>query len=137
MTETLRQRIARHEGKKLKPYRDSLGKLTIGIGRCLDTKGISDEEAFYLLDNDIAEVKQQVAKALPWIQYMDDVRRDVLFEMAFQLGVNGLLAFKNTLAYTKAGDYVSASKNMLQSAWATQTPNRAEELAEIMKTGKA
>jgi lysozyme len=136
MIETLEQRLLRHEGIRLRAYKDSIGKLTIGVGRCLETKGISEDEAMYMLKNDIDPVKEGVAQAFPWILGLDDARKDVLYEMAFQLGVNGLSGFKAMLVAVRDKDWPSASKSMLQSAWHTQTPNRCEELAEIMLTGE-
>lgn len=133
--ETLQDRIQRHEGLRLAPYRDSLGKLTIGVGRCLDTKGISREEALYLLDNDLAYVKEHVDTALPWTLGLDDARKGILYEMAFQLGINGLLAFKNMLAAMRDHNWDSAAQNMLNSAWNIQTPVRCRELADIMLKG--
>lgn len=133
--ETLRDRIIRHEGVSLVPYKDTLGKLTIGVGRCLDTQGISQDEAQYLLDNDIENVVAKVNSSLPWVQSLDDRRRDVLYEMAFQLGINGLLGFKNTLAAINANNWSSASVAMLNSAWHKQTPKRCEELANIILNG--
>ncbi len=137
MIETLEQRISRHEGTKLKPYKDSRGFLTIGTGRCLDTKGISVDEALYMLRNDIKACQQAVTSNLPWVTGLDDLRREVLVEMAFQLGINGLLGFKHFLEYAQFHQYDSAADEMLKSAWHTQTPRRCEELAEIMRTGAA
>ena len=81
--ETLRERIARHEGIRLTPYRDSVGKLTIGIGRNLDDLGITLEEAHHLLDNDIAECTVVVAKCLPWTANQPPLIVEVLTEMTF------------------------------------------------------
>lgn len=133
--ESLKDRIVRHESLRLAPYRDTMGKLTIGVGRCLDTKGISRDEALYLLDNDIAYVKEHAASAFPWILGLDDARKDVLFEMVFQLGINGVLSFKNMLAAMRDHNWPSAATNMLSSAWHKQTPARCEELAAIMLNG--
>lgn len=133
--ETLIDRITRHEGVRLKPYRDSLGKLSIGVGRCLDTNGISHDEAVVLLDNDIAKVTDQVQRAFPWTDFIDDTRRDVLIEMAFQLGIHGLMGFPKMLAALQAEDYDEAAKEMLDSAWHKQTPARCEELAGLMLKG--
>ncbi len=133
--ETLEERITRHEGLRLAPYRDTLGKLTIGVGRCLDTKGISRDEALYLLSNDIAYVREHVATAMPWILGLDDARKDVLFEMAFQLGISGLMGFPKMLAAIRDHDYNKASQEMINSTWHKQTPKRCEELAQIMMDG--
>lgn len=134
MTETLRNRIARHEGCKLKPYTDTVGKLTIGCGRNLTDKGISIDEAYALLDNDIAEVQRDVAANLPWTVNLPDQVREVLEEMAFQIGIYGLLQFKGTLKALQNGDYHGASESMLASLWANQTPVRAKELAAMVQS---
>lgn len=135
MTETLRQRLLRHEGMRLRAYKDSLGILTIGVGRNIENKGISEEEAFFLLDNDIEEVREAVTKALPWVGGLDDTRQGILFEMAFQLGLQGLLAFKNTLKAVQEERWGDAAQGMLSSKWHTQTPARCEELASLMLHG--
>ncbi len=136
MTETLRERLIRHEGLRLRIYRDIRGIISIGVGRNLQDRGISEEEAFHMLDNDIQWVMEQVDKALPWSVDLDELRREVLYEMAFQMGLNGLLGFKNTLVAIKDGKYDIAAQGMLNSQWHHQTPERCEELAKIIETGK-
>lgn len=136
MTESLRDRIARHEGFRSRPYKDSLGFMTIGYGRCLDTKGISQDEGLYLLDDDIGEATDRVIAALPWVEQMDDVRRGVLIEMAFQLGLDGLMAFKHMLAAAQQSIWDRAADEMLSSTWAQQTPARAQELTGLMRNGQ-
>lgn len=128
--------IKRDEGLRLSPYKDSLGKLTIGYGRCLDTKGISKDEAEYLLANDLHEVQISLAEKLPWITDLTLARQAVLYNMAFNMGVPGLLKFKETLADIKAGFYASAAKEMLDSLWAKQVGPRAVRLARQMETGE-
>jgi lysozyme len=135
MTESLRDRIARHEGFRSRPYKDSLGFLTIGYGRCLDIKGISQDEGLYLLDDDIGEATDELIGALGWTEQLDAVRRGVLVEMVFQLGLGGVLAFKHMLAAAQQGVWDRAADEMLSSEWAKQTPARAQELANIMRTG--
>jgi lysozyme len=129
----LRERIIKHEGIRLKPYRDSLGYLTIGIGRCLDKKGISQTEANILLLNDINDSLEAVRQNISFYNDLDDLRQEILVEMCFQMGTGGLLGFKKFLKHLKDGEYDKASKEMLRSDWAFQTPNRAQELADIMK----
>lgn len=128
--------LLKHEGLKLKPYRCTSGKLTIGVGRNLEDRGITKSEAMYLLSNDIADVIHQLKEKLPVFNVLDQTRQDVLVDMAFNMGVGGLLEFKNTLASIEKGHYRKASKQMLQSKWAKQVPNRAGELSEMMKTGE-
>jgi lysozyme len=152
VSETIEQRIERHEGLRLSAYRDSLGKLTIGVGRCLDThpfspieiahighdgrsKPITEEQAYWLLDRDIQACRITVEHSFPWATDMTQIRQEVLIEMVFQMGIVTLLKFVNTLAAMKAGNYDAAANGMLQSAWHSQTPARAEELANLMRMG--
>ena len=125
-----------HEGERLKPYRDTVGKLTIGVGRNLDDRGITREESAVLLANDIIEVEKELQRALPWVARLDEVRARVLLDMAFNMGIVGLLAFKRTLAAIEAGQYQQAATMMLDSKWAKQVGGRAERLSRMMATGK-
>lgn len=134
----LAQMLEAEEGRVSYAYPDSLGYLTIGIGRLIDKrKGgrLTDPEIDYLLANDIAEKTAEVARALPWISSLDPARRDVLIAMAFQMGTAGLLGFRNTLELVRTGDYKAAGRGMMQSRWAEQTPKRAQRMAQQMETG--
>lgn len=135
MTETLRQRLIRHEGIKLRPYPDTQGRLTIGVGRCLTSNGISYEEAYHLLDNDIENVQESVVQAFPWAVNLDPIRLSVIQEMVFQLGVAGVQAFPKMIQALKNRQYAIAASEMLNSVWHGQTPSRCEELANIMLNG--
>jgi lysozyme len=128
--------LKRHEGLRLKPYQCTADKMTIGYGRNLDDVGISQAEAETLLTNDIARAETQLLKALPWVKQLTQTRREVLINMAFNLGIVGLLKFKMTLSHIRAGRYASAADEMLKSRWALQVGKRANELAEQMRTGK-
>ncbi len=125
-----------HEGERLKPYRCTAGKLTIGVGRNLEDRGITAQESAYLLGNDIDHHWRQLVQALPWVTQLDAVRQQVLLDMAFNLGIAGLLGFKNTLATIRAGKYEQAAAMMLQSRWAGQVGRRAERLSRMIATGK-
>lgn len=131
----VRETLIRHEGLRLKPYRCSAGKLTIGVGRNLEDTGITELEAHWLLMNDITRVGDELLSALPWISKLDDVRQEVLCNMAFNLGTPGLLKFKRTLLAVQYGEYEAASRYMLESKWAKQVGARASELSQAMKTG--
>jgi len=135
MSETLAERIERHEGYRQFVYSDSLGHPTVGIGRALDTRGISRSEALYLLANDIERCTTEVRSALLWTVSLDETRFGVLVEMAFQLGTQGLMAFHATLGALARGDWEGAATQMLASKWAQQTPARAQELAQIIRSG--
>ena len=125
-----------HEGERLKPYRCTAGKLTIGVGRNLEDRGITAAESAMLLANDIAREETELVRALPWVAQLDEVRQRVLLDMSFNLGLAGLLGFKNTLAAIQAGDYQRGATMMLDSKWARQVGGRAERLSRMMATGK-
>jgi len=128
--------LIRHEGLRLKPYRDAKRKLTIGVGRNLDDAGITRAEALMLLDNDIATVRRDVTRAFPWFPGLDPVRKDVVLDMVFNLGLSGFRRFEKTIAAIRAGDWENAAREMLSSRWASQVGKRATELAAMMERGK-
>ena len=136
-TELIRQ-LKGDEGVIPHAYQDHLGFWTIGVGRLIDKRkngGLRPDEISYLLNNDIDDRINELNKRLPWFQNLDDARKGVLLNMSFQLGVEGLLGFVNTLKLIEAGKYENAAHAMLQSKWAKQTPQRAERMAEQMRTG--
>ncbi len=139
------------EGYRERPYLDTKQNVTIGIGDNLSLEGITTlEQANKKYPNGIsieqARTKAQVtitriANSLPYyikvFNDLDDVRQAVLIDMAYNMGVNGLLKFHDTLNFILAEDYVSASKEMLRSDWAIiDVPNRAKRLSIMMLTGE-
>ena len=132
---TLRDQLTRDEGIRLAPYRDTVGKLTIGCGRNLDDKGITRDEALYLLENDIAEVTLQVSRAFPWAGFLNDARRGVLINMAFNMGIERLKTFKNMLAAMDIGDWPTAADELMDSKYAKQVGERAARLRTQLITG--
>jgi lysozyme len=138
MITNLTEQLRRDEGEVLTAYPDSLGYLTIGVGRLIDKRkggGITSDESAYLLANDIKRKTDEVLKALPWASKLDPVRFAVIVNMAFQLGIAGLLGFKTTLSLIQGGNYAKAAENMTLSKWHTQTPARCERLAKQIATG--
>lgn len=139
MNDLVRQ-LRGDEGVKPHAYQDHLGFWTIGVGRLVDKRkpgsGLRPAEIDMLLANDIADREQELSHRLPWFSKLDAARQGVLLNMAFQLGVDGLLAFKITLALVEAGQYAEAANQMLKSLWARQTPQRAERMAKQMATGE-
>ena len=145
-----------HEGMVLEVYQDHLGIDTIGVGRNLEDRGITDGElafmnmlraeiyeqgiteahARFLLSNDIDIVEEELRNAHECIERLDDVRIRILLDMAFNMGVPRLCKFKNMWAGIHDGDYVRASAEMLDSRWATQVGQRSTRLSEAMKTGE-
>ncbi|MDY0327551.1 MAG: glycoside hydrolase family protein [Arcobacteraceae bacterium] len=134
--EKLKDSIKKHEGLQLKIYTCPAGKLTIGYGRNVEDRGITQKEANILLENDILDIKLELEDKLPLFKFLDDVRQNVLVEMAFNLGIKGLLQFKKTLEYISLKDYDNASKEMLNSKWANQVGKRAITLSNLLKKGE-
>lgn len=132
MRNELRADLIRDEGVRLKPYACTAGKQTIGIGRNLEDVGITTKEAHQLLDNDIDRVFLELDRNLPWWKTRTDPAQRAMANMAFQLGISGLLAFKKMLACLQAGDYEGARTHALDSKWAkSDTPARAERVAAL------
>lgn len=132
---TLREQLIRDERRAVKPYTDTVGKITIGVGRNLTDKGLSLAEVELLLDHDIADVELDLQDHLPWAGSLDDARQGVLKNMCFNLGLAGLLGFHRMLVALQAGDYLTAAKEMRTSKWAEQVGARAERLARQMESG--
>lgn len=135
MSDKLREMIKLHEGLELKPYVDSRGKLSIGYGRCLETAGISLEEAEMLLTNDLLDTRKRVELCFDWFNSIDSVRQDVIIMMAYNLGVTGLSKFYHMIDAIKAGDFQAAGDRMLESVWSRQVGNRSFVLFKMMKSG--
>jgi lysozyme len=133
----LRDMIKRHEGVETHCYKDHLGLETIGVGRCIaeGSLGLSDDEIDYLLDNDIVRCIKELTRSLPWFGSLDDVRKEALIDLCFNLGLTRLLGFKKALAAIEVSDWDTAKVELLDSRWATQVGNRAQEIAEMIRTG--
>ncbi len=146
------QRLSLHEGIKLNPYRCSAGFLTIGVGRNLDanplsleeikilgrrdlSSGITRQEAFLLLRRDIKKTVENCRRSISFFDSLDDERQYVLVDMAFNLGIKGLLKFKKMLMFIGVGNYRRAAAELLASRYAGQVRLRAERLAAVMRNG--
>ena len=136
MADKLTEMLVDHEGMHRKPYRCTAGKLTIGVGRNLDDRGISPDEAMYMLANDIKDARRELSAAFPWFDKLDDVRQAVLIDMHVNLGLSRLQGFRNTLALIGVGKYEAAAQEMLNSKWAEQVGRRAQRLSRMMATGR-
>ncbi len=125
--------LKRAEGLRLKPYRDSVGKLTIGYGRNLDDVGISKAEAEALLGADAAVACAELDRALPWWRDLPEPAARGLANMVFNLGLPRLLKFSRMLAALKSGDYGAAAIEAMDSKWARQVGDRAERIAALYR----
>jgi lysozyme len=132
----LKAQLISDEAIRLKPYYCTANKLTIGIGRNLEDVGISEAEAHFLFENDVARVERQVQRD-PDISgiYMrlDERRQEAILNMCFQLGLAGLKRFRRMWAALAMRDYERAYIEALDSNWAKQTPNRANRVANILR----
>jgi lysozyme len=141
MTDPIIAELVRDEGVRLKPYRDTVGKLTIGVGRNLDDVGVSQAEAEFLLANDVERTRADLDRAIPWWRGpspwkpVDPVRQRVLLNMAFNMGADEVARWPNWLAAVQSGNYEAASDSMLKTLWARQVGVRANRLSEMMRTG--
>jgi len=148
----LAEELRNDEGEKLTSYLDTKGYLTIGVGHLIDPKRganpspfgidlrnggkITEAQSEALLLMDIKEKAAELDRRLPWWRTLSDNRQRVLANMAFQLGVSGLLGFKKALAAIRAGEYVNARLHLLDSDWARHdSPKRARRLADRMVQG--
>jgi lysozyme len=133
--EDLKQQLIRHEGLELLPYKCTAGKLTIGVGRNIEDRGISYDEAMFLLENDLMLYTAELEKSFPVVKDLNDVRVLTLLNMAFNLGITKLRQFKMMWAAIEDNDFEAASQEMLNSKWARDVGNRSLELSEQMRTG--
>lgn len=132
---TLVERLIKHEGLRLRPYTCPAGKLTIGVGRNLEDRGITEDEAMMMLQNDIIACRKECYSNFIWYGEMDELRQEVILEMCFNLGIARLKGFKKMLKACELKNYTLASQEMLTSLWARQVGNRAKTLAKIMEKG--
>ena len=140
----LTEMLRRHEGVESHAYMCSQNFLTIGVGRNVDPGdegtsqglGLTEDEIDYLLENDIVRVAQELYDEYSWFPGLDDVRRDAIVDISFNLGQTRLRGFKNALAAMSEGNWEEASEQFLDSRWAQQVGNRAIELAEMIRTGE-
>ena len=151
------KKLVAHEGLRLEVYQDTLGINTIGIGRNLEDRGITNQElsdldipsiehvykygiteadAVYLATNDVEIVEEELLRAHPCVDSLDSVRQLILMDMAFNMGVPRLRKFKNMWAAIHNEDFITAAKEMLDSRWANQVKSRATKLAHAMHHGE-
>jgi len=138
MRENLVAMLKVHEGVETHAYKCSASKITVGVGRNIDPEGgigISDDEIDYLLQNDINRVYAELDSEYEWFSDLDEVRQDVMMDIAFNLGATKLRLFKKALLAMSVGDWDTAAEEWLDSRWAKQVKGRATELTEMIRTG--
>ena len=133
----LKRMLRKHEGKRHFAYRCSQGKLTIGVGRNIDEDGgigLSEEEIDYLLDADVVRCLRELS-VFEWFGELDEVRQDAMVSLCLNLGLPRLRSFKLALRAMKYNLYEEAASEFLDSKWASQVGHRANEIAEMIRTG--
>ena len=152
--EILKSEIIRDLGFSTTPQQCPSGKRITGVRRNLDDCPLTPDEfavvghdgrdekitleaASYLLGNDIKRTCDALNRVLPWWRHLDEVRRRVMVNLAFDLGIHGLLGFHTLLGWIRQGHYASAAGEMQLSTWAEQAGDRASRLARMMRTGVA
>ena len=142
--EKLLEMLRRHEGEvktngRHVAYKCPEGYWTVGIGRNIDPEngiGLSDEEVDFLLEHDIARVIKELATEYSWFNGLDDVRKDAMIDISFNLGATRLRGFRRALTAMEAGNYTEASTEFLDSRWAKQVGGRALELTDMIASGE-
>jgi len=131
----LKAELTRDEGIRFKPYKDSVGKLTIGCGHDLDDVPISYRAVMQILEDDILQAMGQLNGRIPWWVSLNEARQRALMNLCFQLGINGLLGFKQMLAALQDGDWQRAHDELINSKLNSQAPNRTGRTAQMLLTG--
>ena len=130
------EQIKLDEGLSLKPYQCTADKFTIGYGRNIEDNGITEDEAEYLLMNDIKSTQEELLANFEWFLMLSAPKQGVLINMCFNLGLTRFKQFKKMIAAIEMGDYNEAAEQMLDSKWAHQVGNRAIRLSNIMRKSK-
>ena len=130
----IKDRLIDFESMVLQPYKCASGFLSLGVGRNLDANGVSEEEALYLLNNDIEAVINKLDKHWKVWRSFPIASQYVCIDLVFNMGINAWMSFRKTRAYMELEQWEEASKELLNSKYASQVGRRAlfnsEELAK-------
>lgn len=133
--QSLVDELIRDEGLRLKPYMDSVGKITIGVGRNLSDDGLSNAEAMALLDHDVDEAVADLAGSFPWFLQLDEVRQRAMVNLRFNVGATGFRSFARMIRMMAAKNYAQAAASMRDSKWYRQVGERGARLVHMILTG--
>jgi lysozyme len=128
--------LERDEGFIPHAYQDHLGFWTVGVGTLIDARrgGITKKQAYMLLDDEVDRIEADLDRRAPWWRRQPDEIQRAMVNMAYQLGVSGLLRFSKTLAKIQLRDYQGAATEALDSTWARQTPERAARISALIRS---
>ena len=135
MKSELEKMLIRHEGKRSLPYECSAGKITIGVGRNLEDNPLTEVEIMYLLRSDISRCESELDR-FSWFRKLDNVRRDALIDLAFNMGLTRLLSFRKMIDGLDKREWDYAADELLDSRYKSQVGARANEISEMIRTGK-
>jgi lysozyme len=135
MIDDLKKILLKYEGLRLKPYTDTAGKLTIGIGRNLSDNGISTTEAYFMFGNDLTRTIKEL-EGYTWYLMQPENVQMALANMCFNLGLSKILDFTKMIRALINKDYTTAAKEALNSKWAKQVGQRATDIALMISEGK-
>lgn len=132
---TLSDELKRDEGFKSRVYQCTAGKLTVGFGHNLEDNDLSESVAEMQLNIDIMEIHEELSN-LQWYCELDDFRKRILINMAFNLGMNGLMKFRKMIDALIIKDYETAADEMVDSNWYHQVGQRSVRLVSMMREGQ-
>ena len=145
---SLIENIKAHEGFRDHIYKDSLGKATIGYGFLVSAlspeelklnggkaEPMSREVAEKILNLKVVKLQKRLFQCLPWLEHKSQDVQDTLVEMAYQLGLAGLMSFRHTLGCIEAGELAQAARNLRASLLYRQTPRRVEDYIRGLRDG--
>jgi lysozyme len=139
MSDRLIEQLRIHEGVETHAYECTAGKITVGVGRNIDPDGglgLSESEINFLLKNDIYRSRKELSESFDWFDDLDEVRQDGMCNLHFNLGLTRLRGFQKALRFMESGDFLLASEEFLDSRWAEQVGNRADDVAQMIATGE-
>jgi lysozyme len=131
--------LRKHEGVEIHAYKCTAKKITIGVGRNIDPSGgigLSHDEIDYLLANDVKRVSVELLLTFSWYAELDEVRKDAMIDMCFNMGLPRLSKFKKSLAAMATEDYETAATEFLDSNWAKQVGDRAITITDMIRSGE-
>tara|TARA_Y100000593_G_C4295312_1_gene330377 strand:+ start:474 stop:896 length:423 start_codon:yes stop_codon:yes gene_type:complete len=129
----LLEKIKHHEGFVEHVYDDSLGIPTIGYGFAIKDLVLDEDIAEEILIRKLEKLKRNANSRFKWLEDMPQEVQEVVLNMCYQLGITGVSKFRKAISAMQEGEWSEAADEMLDSLWARQTPNRAEELSNIVR----
>ena len=132
--ELIKKRLLDFEGMVLKPYHCKQNYLTIGVGRNLESNGITEEEALYLLENDLNQTIAKLDKQWEIWRTFPAKAQQVCIDLVFNMGINTFMSFRKTRAFMELGEWEKAGEELLNSKYKDQVGRRAIFNSEELKS---